>query len=244
MKYFKYIIIVFLFVTCASNDSSSTADNNQVGQGGSTARFAIVGNYLYTVDDDDLNVFSITNTTNPVLVNEVYIGFRIETIFSFENNLFIGSQGGMYIYNLDNPEVPIQQSEINHFTACDPVVTDGNYAYVTLHSNSNCGNNINSLEIYNVEDIENPILIESRNMIQPKGLGIYNDYLIICDDEVKIFDISDPENMVFSTSINVSGFDVIIKNDDLIVVAKDGLYQYRLDNTAITNVTALSVIGY
>lgn len=226
------------------NSDSSTSPNAEVGQGGSTARFAIVGGYLYTVDLDKLNVFSISDVNNPVLVNEVYIGFNIETLFSFESNLFIGSQSGMYIYNIDNPEVPTQQSEINHFTACDPVVTDGNYAYVTLHSDSTCGNNINSLEIYKVEDIQNPILIESRTMVQPKGLGIFNNYLIVCDDEVKIFDITNPENMVFSTSINISGFDVIIKNDKLIVVAEDGLYQYRLDSANINNIITLSVINY
>jgi len=241
MKYLKFILISILFIGCGSNDS---AVNDGVGQGGSTARFAIVGDYLYTVDDNSLNVFSISTTSNPVFLNKVFIGFRIETLFAYTNNLFIGSQNGMFIYNLNNPEVPAQDSSVSHFTSCDPVITDGNFAYVTLHSNTNCGNNINVLEVYNVTDIQNPTLVHSRNMIHPKGIGLYNNYLVVCDDEVKIFDVSDPANMTFATSINISGFDVIIKNDHLIVVADNGLYQYTLDSNDITNITTLSTISY
>ncbi len=240
MKYLRFILIAVLFIGC--NTDSGNPTNDVTGQGGSTARFAIVGNYLYTVDDTDLNVFSIVNSSNPVFLNKVPVGFRIETLFAYNNNLFIGSQNGMFIYNLDSPETPTQDSSVQHFTSCDPVITDGNYAYVSLHSNSNCGNNINALEIYNVADYQNPILVHRRNMIHPKGLGLYNNYLIVCDDEVKIFDISDPTNMTFATSISVSGFDVIVKNNHLIIVAENGLFQYTLDPNDITNVTNLSSI--
>lgn len=242
MKYLKFILISILFIGCDSSDSSNT--NGEIGQGGSTARFSIIGDYLYTVDDSDLNVFSISNTSNPVFLNKVHVGFRIETLFAHNNNLFIGSQNGMFIYSLNNPEVPVQESAVSHFTSCDPVITDGEFAYVSLHSNAICGNNINVLEVYNVSDLQNPILVHSRNMIHPKGLGLYNNYLVICDDEVKIFDVSDPENMTFATSINVAGFDVIIRNNHLIVVADNGLYQYNLDPTDITNIVSLSTISY
>ncbi len=243
MKYFILFIISIFFIGCGTNADSSSLSTD-TGIGGSTARFAIVNNYLYTVDENNLNVFSINDTNNPVFLNEVFIGFRIETLFAFENNLFIGSQDGMFIYSLNNPEVPLQESSISHFTSCDPVVTDGTYAYVTLHSNSDCGNDINLLEIYDVTDVQNPILKHERTMINPKGLGLYNNYLIICDDEVKIFDISDPENMNFVASIAIAGFDVIIKNNHLLVVGNEGLYQYSLDATNIHNIELLSTISY
>ena len=243
MKLIKLIIISFLFIGCSNADSGPNAQS-KTGKGGSMARFAIVGNYLYTVDDSSLNVFSIVEDANPVFVNEVYVGFRIETLFAYNTDLFVGSESGMFIFSLENPEVPVQESSIQHFTACDPVVTDGEFAYVTLHSESTCGNNINMLEVYNVADIQNPILLHQRNMMSPKGLGLYNDYLLICDDELKIFDVTDPQNMTLASSINIVGFDVIIQNNHLIVVGAEGLYQYSLDPDNINNITHLSTISY
>ncbi len=243
MRYLSILIISIFFIGC-SNDSDSSGAEQSTGKGGSLARFTILGDYLYTVDENNLNVFSISDNNNPVFLNEVYIGFRIETLFAYNNVLFVGSESGMFIYSLENPEVPKKESSVEHFTSCDPVVTNGKYAYVSLHSNSNCGNNTNLLEIYNVTDIQNPILVEQRNMVSPKGLGLYNDYLILCDDELKIFDVSDPEKMTFSKSIDISGFDVIIQNNHLIVVGKNSLSQYTLDPTNIENITHLSTMDY
>lgn len=243
MKYLSIIIISIFFIGCSS-DSDSSASEQSTGKGGSLARFTILDDYLYTVDENSLNVFSISDKNNPVFLNEVFIGFRIETLFAYNNILFVGSQSGMFIYSLENPEAPKKESSVEHFTSCDPVVTDGEFAYVSLHSNSNCGNNVNLLEVYNVTDIQNPVLVEQRNMASPKGLGLYNDYLILCDDEVKIFDVSDPEKMTFAKSIDIAGFDVIIQNNHLIVVGKNSLNQYTLDPTNIENITHLSTIAY
>jgi len=245
MKYLSIILIFSLVVFgCSNADNSISQSAESVGKGGSMARFTILNNYLYTVDDASLNVFSIATNNNPVFLNKVYIGFQIETLFSYDNNLFIGSQSGMFIYSLENPEVPTRESAIEHFTACDPVVTDGEFAYVTLHSDSNCGNELNVLEIYDVTDIEAPVLLQTRNMISPKGLSLYHNYLLVCDDELKIFDVTEPNAMAFVKSIDINGFDVIIQNDHLIVVGEEGLYQYILNNNNIGNITYLSTINY
>jgi hypothetical protein len=244
MKLVKILLISLFFIGCSKNADVASNSQGKTGEGGSMARFTIINNYLYTVDESNLNVFSINETSNPVFLNEVYVGFRIETLFSYDNKLFIGSESGMFIYSLENPESPVQESAIDHFTSCDPVVTDGTYAYVSLHSESTCGNNTNMLEIYNVTDIQNPVLLHQRNLVGPKGLGLYNNYLIVCDDELKIFDITNPDSMSFVSSIDIAGYDVIIQNNHLIVVAEDGLYQYRLDPNEITNIEHLSTISY
>ncbi|MGB6269547.1 MAG: hypothetical protein WBF67_11125 [Olleya sp.] len=183
--------LILLIIGCSSNsDSSSTTSqgfDNSTGQGGSLARFTIFNDYLYTVDNQDLNVFNISNNEQPVQVNEVNIGFNIETLFNYKEYLFIGSQNGMFIYSVDNPEQPQFLSEAQHFTACDPVVANFTHAFVTLHSDIGCGNTLNQLQIYDVADLQNPILISTRNLTRPIGLGLYNNYLIVCDDEVKIF---------------------------------------------------------
>lgn len=243
-KIYTFLMFTIVLLGCdadsATNDSSAFGET---GQGGSLARFALYVDYLYVVDDTNLNVFSIVNREDPVQVNTVPIGFNIETLFNYKNYLYIGSRNGMFIYDVTNPEEPAYASDVQHFTACDPVVANETHAFVTLHTNIGCGTNINVLEIYDVTEVTNPIQISSRNLVRPIGLGLYGDYLFVCDDEVKVFDISNPENSQLVTSIDVDSFDVIINNGNLVLIGENGLYQYSLDSNDITNINHLSTIN-
>ncbi len=244
MKNYLFISFLFLLISCSSDSGDALFDSNsETGQGGSLARFTILNNYLYTVDQSNLNVYSIINPENPTQVNTVNIGFDIETLFNYKEYLYIGSRNGMYIYSVQNPEIPNYLSDVQHFTACDPVIANDTHAFVTLHSNTFCGNNINVLEIYDVTNVVEPVLISSRNLTQPKGLALFHDYLIICDDEVKIFDITDPENAVLVNSINRNAFDVIVRGNLMILIGESGLYQFQLDQTDIQNIEPLSTIS-
>ncbi|MBQ4804214.1 hypothetical protein J8L88_15225 [Aquimarina sp. MMG015] len=240
------ILTSFIIFSCdsdSSNDSLSPINND--GIGGSLATFTLKGDYLYTVDNTDLTVFNITDIKDPVQVNTIPIGFNIETLFSYKDYLYIGSRNGMFIYGLTNPEFPEKLSQVEHFTACDPVIANDTHAFVTLHSDTFCGNNLNVLQIYDVTTITEPILINSRNLTFPRGLGLYNNFLIVCDDEIKIFDVSDPSESNLVTSINNNAFDVIISGNLLIAIGETGLYQYRLtpDVNLGISITELSTIN-
>ena len=235
-KQLLFTVLASIILCCSSNDSDSNTSSESysvahTGQGGSLATFTLKGNYLYVVDEFDLNVFSLSNDYTPVLVNKVNIGFGIETLFGYKEYLYIGSRTGMFIYDLVNPEFPKKLSSVQHFTACDPVVANDTHAYVTLHSNTECGTDINVLEIYDIQTITKPVLISSRNLITPKGLGLFGDYLIVCDDHIKIFDVSNPKQSKLINSIEKSAFDVIIKGNLLIAIGNQGLYQYDLNST-------------
>ncbi|APY09585.1 hypothetical protein BWZ20_03790 [Winogradskyella sp. J14-2] len=240
-----YIIFVFMLLSCSSDNATNDTSSSftDTGQGGSLARFSLYLNYLYVVDDSNLNVFSIIDNEQPVLVNTIPIGFNIETLFNYKNYLYIGSRNGMFIYSISNPETPTYLSDVQHFTACDPVVANDTHAFVTLHTNIGCGIDLNVLEIYDVTEVTNPILISSRNLTQPIGLGLYGNYLFVCDDEVKVFDVSNPENSTLVTSIDVNAFDVIINNDIIVLIGDNGLYQYSLDYNDINNISHLSTIN-
>lgn len=232
----KKLIITILCATvlfgCETDSSTERQAPSADGQGGSLARFILKGNYLYTVDIYGLNVFSINDAQDPVKVNTVPIGFNIETLFGYKDYLYIGSQNGMFIYSLKNPEFPRQLANVEHFTACDPVVANDTHAYVSLHSTPVCGNDLNVLEIYDVSNVTEPVLLNSRNLTFPKGLGLYGNFLFVCDDEIKVFDISNPEESKLLTSIKRSAFDVIISNDLLIAIGENGLYQYTLSTNS------------
>lgn len=247
----KYLYILILSLAVISCDSDSSNSESQVpttadGQGGSLARFTLKGNYLYTVDNFGLNVFNVADTKDPVKVNSVPVGFNIETLFSYKDYLYIGSQNGMFIYSLENPEFPNKLSSVEHFTACDPVIANDTHAFVTLHSETFCGNDINVLEVYDVTNVTEPILLNSRNLTFPRGLGLYGDFLFVCDDEIKVFNVSNPAESKLVTSIKRSSFDVIIRNDLLIAIGESGLYQYSLSNdseegVSVTELSSISI---
>jgi|SRR6218665_439566 len=244
MKYLK-IIILFLFLAGCSNDgdTSATAETTD-GTGGSLAIFALKGDYLYAVDNAKLNIFSLITADEPVMVNEINVGFNIETLFSKGEYLFIGSRNGMYIYSLEHPENPVMLSMANHFTACDPVIANDTHAFVTLHSGDFCGNNNNELLIYDIANISNPILLHSRQLVHPKGLALYRDYLFVCDDTIKIFDIENPSQPRLKGNIPKQCNDLIIKGNELYAIGDHIVCRYTLDAENISNLQLQSQINF
>jgi len=204
------------------------------GQGGSLARFKIVGDYLYAVDSHNINIFEISDLANPLDLEDVYAGFDIETIFNRGQHLFLGSMRGMYIYDISSPSKPEFVSEFEHGTACDPVVVDGDHAYVTLRGGNGCGATESGLFIVDISNIANPKLKISYAMDGPYGLGIKDEKLFVCDGEsgLKVYDKTDVMDLVsLNHFANINTFDVIPLEESLLMVGDQVLYQYKyLDN--------------
>lgn len=227
--------------------STSTGSGQQNGVGGSMARFAVVNDYLYTIDDYNMQVFDISQEDNPSEVGQdINVGVMIETIFPYEDKLFIGAQNGMHIYDNADPANPQHMSTYNHITSCDPVVVEGNTAYVTLRNGTTCQGFVNQLEVIDIEDPYNPKLVESYAMEHPHGLGIDDGTLFICEGEfgLKVFDATDrkaiSENQLAHFE-DIHAYDVIPLNGVLMLIGNDGLYQY--DYTDPTNIELLSKIA-
>lgn len=215
------------------------------GIAGSMARFALVNNYLYTVDHANLNIFNIAAPFNPSFIDKVNIGsWNIETIFPFKNKLFIGSQNGMYVYNIDNQAQPALDGKFGHVQSCDPVIADDNYAYVTLRSGSKCQGFNNQLDILKLNDFTNPSLVKTYNLTNPHGLSKDRDVLFICDgaDGLKVYNANDVTNLKLIKRITgPETYDVIANKNIALVVAKDGLYQYDYSN--VNNIHLLSKLN-
>lgn len=232
--FLSILITIIFLVACSQSSQNSNSNSVGDGKGGSLATFILKGAHLYTVDHQNLSVFNITEVNNPVKVNEVNVGFDIETLFNFNEYLFIGSRTGMFIYDVSNPELPKKMSEVRHFRSCDPVIANDSIAYVTLHSNSICGGSLNELQTYNIKDITNPILLNTRILKQPKGLTTFDKYLFVCDDDVKIFDVSDPNNSIYISSIALkNSLDLIVINNRLFIITENSIIQYLLDKNDI-----------
>jgi len=219
---------------------------NSVGIAGSMARFIIYSDYLYTINEQDVKIFNIASLGNPVQGDSFETTRVIETLFVYNGNLFIGSTTGMLVYSLSNPASPTYLSMVDHFKSCDPVVAQGNYAYVTLRAGSGCGNQSNQLDVIDISNISSPKLLKSYSMAGPYGLSIDNNVLFVCDgnDGLKIYDASDPlkisENRL-SVFPGIHAFDVIPYNYIAMMIGSDGLYQY--DYHDLENLVLLSTIS-
>jgi hypothetical protein len=224
-------------------DSGNSGSGGNSGINGSMSRFTLYRDYLYTVINNYMSVFDLSGEKPVKSVEDIYIGGNVETIFSYKENMFMGTPTGMMIYSVANPLNPQYQSFISHVFGCDPVVVEDDIAYVTIHSGNTCGQNSNELLIYDVSDVRQPKHIVSYAMTNPKGLGIDSGTLFLCDDGLKIFNATDPQIMMGRKLAHYSGmdgYDVIPFNNTLMMIADNGLYQY--DYTDLQSIRRLSMI--
>lgn len=231
----------------AVSEAANVAPPVSAGIGGSMATFTIVDEFLYIIDNSNLNVFSISNPELPVNKNVLPLDWGIETIFPYEQNLFVGSQTGMHVIDNSNPENPVWLSTFNHVFSCDPVVVSGDRAYVTLRSNNTCNGFTNELDVIDISDLANPQLIMSYPMQNPHGLGIDGQALFLCEGEggLKIFDASDDYKIDENLKMHFTTFDAydVIPHDNILyLIGKDGLYQF--DYSDIEDIQLLSKLTF
>jgi len=222
----------------------ANAAENSFGQGGSLARFKIVADYLYAVDNHSINIFEISDLANPQDLDDVYAGFDIETIFNRGDQLFLGSRRGMYIYDITEPSNPSFISEFQHGTACDPVVVDGDYAYITLRSGNGCGATESGLFLVDISDISNPSFTATYPMEEPYGLGILDNKLFVCDGSfgLKVYDTTNvPELIALQQFEDITTFDVIPLQDHLLMVGEGTLYQYSYADRSLELISSMSL---
>lgn len=223
---------------------TAEAGNDTSGQGGSLARFKIVDTFLYAVDSHNINVFDIADFENPVELEDVFAGFDIETIFNLDQYLFLGSMRGMYIYDISTPSSPSFVSEFQHGTACDPVVVDGQYAYITLRGGNGCGATESGLFIVDISTITEPSLMVSYPMDEPFGLGIKDEKLFVCDGSfgLKVYDKTNVEDLVLLNHFeNIVTYDVIPLQNVLLMVGEGVLYQYEYLDADIRLLSSLTL---
>ncbi len=235
----------FDMLAVSGSFSSSSSAPAPKGVGGSMARFTILNNYLYTVTDNVLNSFNISQPQEPVFSSKVNLSWGIETIYPFKNTLFIGSTTGMFIYGTINPAQPNALGTFTHARTCDPVIAEDNYAFVTLRSGNTCAGFTNQLDVVNIQNLMSPKLVKSYPLTNPFGLSKDGNVLIICDGKagLKVFDATDINALKLEQTIaGIDTYDVISFNGHAIVVAKDGLYQYSY--TGPSDLKLLSKITY
>ncbi|HEY5592960.1 MAG TPA: hypothetical protein VIK55_18335, partial [Paludibacter sp.] len=223
---------------------NSTKGGSTTGINGSMSRFTIYNDNLYVVINNNMNIFDLTGEQPKKATENIYIGRQVETIFSYKDNMFMGTPTGLLIYSVKDPLKPEFQSSLQHFYGCDPVVVDNDIAYVTVRSGNTCGQSSNELFVVDVSDVKAPKQLVSYTMTNPKGLGIDKGTLFLCDDGLKIYKIGDSQTLMSNRLAHypgMDGFDVIAYNNVLMMIADDGIYQY--DYTNLDQIKLLSKLA-
>lgn len=231
-----------------SEGGASTGDmgGTKTGRSGSMARFQVVGDRLYALSGNSLHVYGIADPAAISFRNSTEVGFGIETLFARDAYLYVGSQTGMHVYDITDPDSPVKSSQVTHVRSCDPVVVQGSLAYVTLRSGgTGCGGGNNELQIIDVKDPYNPIKLKTYPMANPHGLGIDGNRLFICDGYagLKVYKLGEGHSISLLERVDgMDAYDVIPGTGNgkiLILIGKEGLYQY---DYALSPMKELSLI--
>jgi hypothetical protein len=220
---------------------SSSDGGPGIGTGGSLNRFTIADSFLYVINLDHIETYLI-DQGDMEFKGATRVDNDIETVFPFGNLVLVGGQAGMYICERGTDGVLVVLSSYEHIMSCDPVVTDGQYAYVTL--SSGCGNQADQLDIVDVSDVMNPVVVRSYPMYHPKGLGVDGELLFICDTDegLKVYDRSDPVNIeLIRTFDHLVPFDVIPYRGLLFVMTNQNIHQF--DYSDKEHIVEVSVTG-
>ena len=242
----NFIVYPAYFSSCANCSMvaapAASQANTVVGTNGSLARFSIANNFLYTVGYSNLLAFDISQPLNPVFTSTVSVDWHVETIYPMKDKLFVGTNNGMYMYDIQaSPSNPSLIGQFVHARGCDPVIADDNYAYITLNDSSACLGFYNQLQIVDIKDMANSFLVQTYQLIHPEGLSKDGNNLFICDgnDGLKVYDATDVTHLKLLKQLkDAEVYDVVAQNGLAIVLAKDGLYQY--DYSDMNNIHLIS----
>ena len=243
MRFLRVAIICALAISCESDSGLNLQSGT--GQAGSMTRFAIAGNHLYLLEGQYIKVFNIGAGAFSQL-HEEPVSPGIETIFATGNYLYLGANDGMYIYSTENPERPSFVFRYEHIVACDPVVVQGNRAYITTRGGNGCNRGMNALEIVDISDPYSPVLVKNYPMLSPHGLAVEGNILFVCEGEfgLKVFDITN-ENAITLTENKEDFFayDVIARQGIATVTGSDGIFQfsYRAVPSSLTLLSKIPV---
>jgi hypothetical protein len=200
------------------------------------ARFITYDDYLYVLESSyNLKVIDISDPDQVEVKNEQYLWGNVETVFIADQHLYVGTSNGMHILSLEVPSSPSVLSTYQHITSCDPVVVEGDWAYVTLRSGNLCGGNQNLLEVINISDKTDPVRQASYGMKSPYGLGIDNGVLFVCEGEfgLRVFDATNVNSITehqIAIFPGIHAYDVIPLGSVLLMIGDDGFQIYDYAN--------------
>lgn len=227
-----------------SNDGPESSDGTIIP----SADFIVQNNHLITIESTFAKVYSLTDSTKPLL-EQTYSStddLELETLYEYKANmLMIGTKEGTYFKDHSTPGELGEITFSTLFTSCDSFVTQGNYLYMALRSDQACSSTNNSkgdnqLLVYNILKVDQPVLVKSIDIDSPYGLGINGTELFVCYDQGTLeFDLTTPTLPVQVGDYSQQCNDIIAAEDPMVLSNDDGISLTEYANPGLTELAII-----
>lgn len=174
----------------------------------------IVGNYAYLGTDDDaigqeFHIVDINNPANPVSIGSLEVGFDVNSIYVKDNYAYLGIDNALefWVVDVSDPVNPVKVSQY------DAAGTSGGKALDLAGSRLYAGRLLDSganNHEFHILDYANPLNLVRLGSIDFSSTIndlIVKDYLAFfatsdSNNEFKVYNISDPNNIIFVSAFN------------------------------------------
>ena len=176
--------------------------------------YAIAGFSGGTLNNPCIRIYDVSNPQDIQIISGLELGdYTIYSIAVDENTAYVGCLGGLFSIDISDLTDPTILNCINNI-AVSNITIDNNFLYACA---------FNSVQIYYIDDPNNPILCgawESSNTTY--ALAIYNSHAYVSDKYggLKILDISNPSNPYLVNTI--------LPHFDSLIYAKPIIYDNKL----------------
>ena len=203
---------------------------------GSINRIAEMDGFVYVIGNSKLSVYDNNGEFRQVYSD--FAGWQMETVFPFNDRLFIGTRNSVDIYNVSDPSNPMYESGFWHATSCDPVLpVDGDIAYATLRTGDDnfCPGDDNALVVLDVSNLTFVEQLQEIDMESPCGLTMIGERLYVGEgpNGLKIFDASDPRRLeLLEHDRSIQAYDVLahpVYTNIVQIAGPEGFSQYRIE---------------
>lgn len=236
-----------LFVFSCEEEVGFDFGEGGISNSGSIAMFYIDQQYLYVISqdgsDNTLSIFNVSEDNAISITSQTSISNDVETISKLGDVLYLGTTTGVLFYDVADPNNPYNLSTYEHVTGCDPVVSDGEYAYTTLRSGRTCGGGTDFLDIIDISNIESPQLVNSIQLTSPYGLAIVGDNLFVGEKEngMHWYNVKDKKEIIeIAYFEDIKAIDFIPNGDNNLIINTEGaILQYSYEGEIMTFISQL-----
>ncbi len=261
----RVLLAIFLLIflsACEESSSSSSSDSSSVtveSKGTSSSKFKIKNDRLYSIKDDILKVYDISEPQSVYPLSQTFLGFSITGMFIYDETLIAASSSGLKVFSLNGDNITFLANS-DDFIPCQRFFVDGSLLFV-LNNLEVCENYLNNsynnyyyestfeledivvdngIEVYDISEFLAPKLLTKVSSYNPVALSVQDDTLYVCEGEygLKVYDINRSDNNISlnknNTYRNAPCEDLITASNYLYGINPDGLDIYDYNELNVT----------